>query len=47
MIFLDTSAIYDWTDTRDPNHAIAVSRLEQILTAGEELLTHNYVLLVT
>jgi len=45
MIFLDTSAIYAWTDTSDPNHETAVSRLEQILTAGEELLTHNYVLI--
>jgi hypothetical protein len=45
MIFLDTSAIYAWTDTSDSNHATAVAGLEEILTAGEQLLTHNYVLL--
>lgn len=45
MIFLDTSAIYAWTDAADANHAIAVRRLRAILEAGEELLTHNYVLI--
>lgn len=44
MIFLDTSAIYAWADAADPNHSIAVQRLRMILEAGEELLTHNYVL---
>lgn len=44
MIFLDTSAIYAWTDVADPNHHAAVKRLEAILDSGEELLTHNYVL---
>ena len=44
MIFLDTSAIYAWADTADPNHAAAVRRLEAILKSGEDLLTHNYVL---
>lgn len=44
MIFLDTSAIYAWADGADPNHAMAVRRLQAILEAGEELLTHNYVL---
>ena len=44
MIFLDTSAIYAWADAADPNHSIAVRRLRMILEAGEELLTHNYVL---
>lgn len=44
MIFLDTSAIYAWADAADPNHEIAVSRLQAILDSGEELLTHNYVL---
>jgi predicted nucleic acid-binding protein len=45
VIFLDTSAIYAWADAADPNHPAAVRRLQQILDAGEELLTHNYVLL--
>ena len=45
MIFLDTSAIYAWADSRDLNHAAATERLQAILNAGEPLLTHNYVVL--
>lgn len=45
MIFLDTSAIYAWTDAADSNHPTAVRRLRAILEVGEELLTHNYVLI--
>lgn len=45
MIFLDTSAIYAWADTADPNHATAIRLLRMIVGNGEELLTHNYVLL--
>ena len=44
MIFLDTSAIYAWADTADPNHAASVRRLQAILDSGHALLTHNYVL---
>lgn len=44
MIFVDTSAIYAWTDIADPNHHAAIARLQAILDGGEELLTHNYVL---
>ena len=44
MIFLDTSAIYAWADTADRHHDAAVRRLTAILQRGEELLTHNYVL---
>ena len=44
MIFLDTSAIYAWADSADPNHSLAVRRLQAILEAEEDLLTHNYVL---
>jgi predicted nucleic acid-binding protein len=44
VIFLDTSAIYAWADTGDPNHRIAVRKLQTILQNGEDLLTHNYVL---
>lgn len=45
MIFLDTSAIYAWADSADPNHSVAVRRLQAILQAEEDLLTHNYVLI--
>lgn len=44
MIFLDTSAIYAWADSADPNHAESVRRLQALLDRGEDLLTHNYVL---
>ncbi len=44
MIFLDTSAIYAWADAADPNRRAAIRRLQAILDNGEELLTHNYVL---
>ena len=44
MIFLDTSAIYAWADRGDPNHRVALRRLQAILDRCEELLTHNYVL---
>ena len=47
MIFLDTSAIYAWTDSSDRNHQTAVESLQQILISGEQLITHNYVLLET
>ena len=42
MIFLDTFGIYGWADAADPNHRAAVRRLQMVLDAGEELLTHNY-----
>ena len=45
MIFLDTSAIYALADSADPNHSRAVRQLQRLLDAGEELITHNYVLL--
>jgi uncharacterized protein len=44
VTFVDTSAIYAWADTADPNHAAAVRRLQALLGSGEDLLTHNYVL---
>jgi uncharacterized protein len=44
MIFLDSSAIYAWADRSDANHRTAVEHLQTILDTGEELLTHNYVL---
>lgn len=45
MIFLDSSAIYAWADTRDSNHSAAVARLRAIVSSAEQLLTHNYVVL--
>ena len=44
MIFLDTSAIYALADRRDPRHAAARAHFETLLSDGETLLTHNYVL---
>jgi predicted nucleic acid-binding protein len=44
VTFVDTSAIYAWADAADPNHRTAVRALQTLLERGEELLTHNYVL---
>lgn len=44
MIFLDTSAIYAMADAEDPHHRLATERFRGALEAGEEILTHNYVL---
>lgn len=45
MIFVDTSAIYALADRADVNHSNAVRALKHALTAREQLLTHNYVVL--
>jgi predicted nucleic acid-binding protein len=45
MIFLDTSAIYALADRGDPLHDQAKERFTAILSAGEAIFTHNYVLL--
>ena len=44
VTFLDTSAIYAAADAADPNHRTAVRSLQALLDRGEDLLTHNYVL---
>ena len=44
MIFLDTSAIYAWTDRGDPRHAEARKRLAAVLGGQEALVSHNHVL---
>jgi uncharacterized protein len=44
VTFVDTSAIYAWADAADPNHRTAVRALQALLERGEDLLTHNYVL---
>lgn len=43
MIFLDTSAIFALSDTRDPNHDQARDLFGQVLEVGEAILLHNYV----
>ena len=45
MIFVDSSAIYALADASDDLHELAKSFLSAALQSGEELLTHNYVLL--
>lgn len=44
MIFLDTSAIYAMADREDPRHELAKELFQALLEVGEEILTHNYVL---
>lgn len=44
MIFLDTSAIYAMADQADPRHERAREWFQEVLEAGEGILTHNYVL---
>jgi predicted nucleic acid-binding protein len=44
MIFLNTSAIYAMADRNDPHHERATRGLQAALDAGEEIVTHNYVL---
>ncbi|MDQ7842499.1 MAG: PIN domain-containing protein [Armatimonadota bacterium] len=44
MIFVDTSAIYAWVNAADSNHRRVVASLAAALEAGEDFLTHNYVL---
>src|SRR6266542_1323138 len=44
MIFIDTSAIYALADRGDPFHGRAKERFAGILSAGQTIFTHNYVL---
>ncbi len=44
MTFLDTSAIYALADRADPNYQAAERCFRALVEAGEEILTHNYVL---
>jgi len=44
VTFVDTSAIYALADVQDPRHAEAREILRSLLAEGQELLTHNYVL---
>ncbi len=47
MIFLDTSAAYALADLEDDFHSKAVAALESLLSDGDALFTHNYVLIET
>jgi predicted nucleic acid-binding protein len=42
MIFLDTSAVYVMADKTDLNHASALEKFNQVLSAGEPIYLHNY-----
>ena len=44
VIFVDTSAIYAWTDAADARHAVAAAALGELLERAEPLVSHNYVL---
>jgi len=44
VIFLDTSAIYAMADKADPYHEVARERFGRIVDAGDEIVTHNYIL---
>ncbi len=43
-VFVDTSAFLAVLDANDANHAAARERWAEMLTRGEDLITHNYVL---
>jgi predicted nucleic acid-binding protein len=43
VIFVDTSAWYALTDSRDPNHGRAQQLFARLLEEQTPLLTHNYV----
>jgi uncharacterized protein len=45
LIFIDTSAFYALADRADARHREALKLFDAILSEGEILLTHNYVLL--
>lgn len=45
MTFVDTSAFYALADRADARHREAIEVFDAILSEGEILLTHNYVLL--
>lgn len=47
MIFLDTSALYALADRADRNHSHARALFEKAFHGGEELLTHNYIIVET
>ena len=46
-IFIDTSALLAVLDADDANHRAAKRSWENIITAGDTLVSHNYVLVET
>lgn len=44
MIFVDTSALYALADRADSNHNCANEIFSRLCTTGEELVTHNYII---
>ena len=44
MIFLDTSAALAFVNAKDDYHSRSVETLDGILTDGDKLITHNYVI---
>lgn len=45
--FVDTSALHDLLDVQSSHHRRAADAFENLLGNGDELLTHNYVLVET
>ena len=46
-LFVDTSAYFALTDTRDENHEAAVHFIHQLIRERAELLTNNYIVAET
>lgn len=47
IVFIDTSAFLAVLDAGDANHAAAKALWEKMITAGDVLLCHNYILVET
>ncbi len=47
QVFVDTSAYFALTDSRDENHEIAVHTIHQLIRERTEFLTTNYVVAET
>ncbi len=47
VTFVDTSAFYAYLDAADLNHRPARSIMRSLLDDGEDLVTHNYVVVET
>ena len=47
MVFLDTSAVIALFNERDGNHELAKSAFNRTLVEGEQILTHNCVVVET
>ena len=47
LIFVDTSAALALVSPQDDFHSASIQTLEALIASGEELLSHNYVILET